>query len=298
MFDLKAAIGRLAEGQTLGRQEAWKLFEHMAFGQASHAQLGALLMALRIRGETIDEIVGAALAMRARMVPVKAPAGAVDIVGTGGDNAGTYNISTCAAFIVAGAGVPVAKHGNRALSSKSGAADVLSALGVHLDQTPADIERCIAEAGIGFMFAPTHHPALKQLMPVRVDLATRTIFNILGPLLNPAGVRHHLVGVYSRDWVEPLAHALGDLGSERAMVVHGSDGLDEITTVGPRLSRCWRTGACAVLRSPRKWPAWHAPIRPHSKVPTANGMLPRYGACWKVNPARIAISPCSMRQAV
>ncbi|MDC6294667.1 anthranilate phosphoribosyltransferase [Ralstonia pseudosolanacearum] len=233
MFDLKATIGRLAQGQTLGRQDAWMLFEQMAFGHASHAQLGALLMALRVRGETVEEIVGAALAMRARMVPVKAPADAVDIVGTGGDNAGTYNISTCAAFIVAGAGVPVAKHGNRALSSKSGAADVLSALGVNLDQTPADIERCIAEAGIGFMFAPTHHPALKQLMPVRVDLATRTIFNLLGPLLNPAGVRHHLIGVYSRAWVEPLAHALGDLGSERAFVVHGSDGLDEITTVGP-----------------------------------------------------------------
>jgi anthranilate phosphoribosyltransferase len=157
----------------------------------------------------------------------------MDVVGTGGDSSGSYNISTCAAFIVAGAGVTVAKHGNRALSSRCGAADVLVALGVNIDLEPDGISRCIAEAGIGFMFAPSHHPATKHVGPTRVELGTRTIFNILGPLVNPAGVRRHLVGVYSLQWVEPLAHALHRLGSERAFIVHGSDGLDEITLTGP-----------------------------------------------------------------
>jgi anthranilate phosphoribosyltransferase len=167
------------------------------------------------------------------MLGVKAPANAIDVVGTGGDASGSYNISTCAAFIVAGAGVPVAKHGNRALSSKSGAADVLTALGVKIELDPEQISRCIAEAGIGFMFAPSHHPAMKHVGPTRVELGTRTIFNLLGPLSNPAGVKRQMVGVFSKQWVEPLAHVLKNLGSERAYVVHGSDGLDEITTSGP-----------------------------------------------------------------
>ena len=195
--------------------------------------MGGLLMALRMRGETIEEITGAVTAMRAKMLRVEAPSNAIDVVGTGGDASGSFNISTGAAFIVAGAGVPVAKHGNRALSSKSGAADVLSALGVKIDLAPEDVARCIREAGIGFMFAPAHHPAMKHVGPTRVELGTRTIFNLLGPLSNPAGVRRQMVGVFSRQWVEPLARVLQNLGSDRVWVVHGSDGLDEITTSGP-----------------------------------------------------------------
>jgi anthranilate phosphoribosyltransferase len=190
-------------------------------------------MGLRVRGETVDEITGAVTTMRAKMLAVAAPENAIDVVGTGGDASGSYNISTCAAFIVAGAGVPVAKHGNRALSSRSGAADVLAALGVRIDLDPEQIAQCIAQAGIGFMFAPLHHPAMKHVGPTRVELGTRTIFNLLGPLSNPAGVKRQMVGVFSRHWVEPLANVLARLGSERAMVVHGSDGLDEITTAGP-----------------------------------------------------------------
>jgi anthranilate phosphoribosyltransferase len=171
--------------------------------------------------------------MRAKMLRVKAPADAVDVVGTGGDASGSFNISTCAAFIVAGANAPVAKHGNRALSSKSGAADVLVALGVNIELTPAQVGRCIREAGIGFMFAPAHHPAMKNVGPTRVELGTRTIFNLLGPLSNPAGVKRQMIGAFSRQWIEPMAQVLKNLGSESIWVVHGSDGLDEITTSGP-----------------------------------------------------------------
>jgi anthranilate phosphoribosyltransferase len=233
MFDLKALIGRVATGAALTREEASEAFDSMMSGAATPSQMGGLLMALRMRGETVDEITGAVSAMRSKMLRVIAPADAIDVVGTGGDASGSYNISTCAAFIVAGAGVPVAKHGNRALSSRSGAADVLGALGVKIDLVPEEISRCIAKAGIGFMFAPSHHPAMKHVGPTRVELGTRTIFNLLGPLSNPAGVRRQMVGVFSKQWVEPLAHVLKNLGSERALVVHGSDGLDEITTSGP-----------------------------------------------------------------
>jgi anthranilate phosphoribosyltransferase len=190
-------------------------------------------MALRVRGETVDEITGAVTAMRDKMLRVAAPPDAIDVVGTGGDASGSFNISTCAALIVAGAGVPVAKHGNRALSSRSGAADVLAALGVNIDLSPQGISRCIKQAGIGFMFAPAHHPAMKNVGPTRVELGTRTIFNLLGPLSNPAGVKRQMVGVFSRQWIEPLALVLKNLGSESVWVVHGSDGLDEITTAGP-----------------------------------------------------------------
>jgi anthranilate phosphoribosyltransferase len=233
MFDLKALIGRVATGAALTREEASEAFDSMMSGAATPSQMGGLLMALRMRGETVDEITGAVSAMRSKMLRVIAPADAIDVVGTGGDASGSYNISTCAAFIVAGAGVPVAKHGNRALSSRSGAADVLGALGVKIDLVPEEISRCIAKAGIGFMFAPSHHPAMKHVGPTRVELGTRTIFNLLGPLSNPAGVRRQMVGVFSKQWVEPLAHVLKNLGSERALVVHGSDGLDEVTTSGP-----------------------------------------------------------------
>jgi anthranilate phosphoribosyltransferase len=233
MDEFKALIGKVATGAALTREEAASAFDVMMSGEATPSQMGGLLMGLRVRGETVDEITGAVTTMRAKMLRVEAPRDAIDVVGTGGDASGSYNISTCAAFIVAGAGVPVAKHGNRALSSRSGAADVLAALGVRIDLAPEAIARCIAEAGIGFMFAPAHHPAMKHVGPTRVELATRTIFNLLGPLSNPAGVKRQMVGVFSRQWVEPLARVLQNLGGERAYVVHGSDGLDEITTCGP-----------------------------------------------------------------
>jgi anthranilate phosphoribosyltransferase len=225
-------INRVSTGKPLSREEATEAFDIIMSGEATPAQIGAFLMALRVRGETVDEIAGAVSVMRAKMTKVDAPADAIDVVGTGGDGAGSYNISTCAALIVAGAGVPVAKHGNRALSSKSGAADVLTALGVKIDLTPEQISRCIKEAGIGFMFAPSHHSAMKHVGPVRVEMGIRTIFNILGPLSNPAGVKRMMVGVFASSWVEPIANALATLGTEHAWVVHGSDGLDEITGTG------------------------------------------------------------------
>ena len=230
--EFKPLLGKVATGASLSRDEAAIVFDKMMSGEATPAQMGALLMGLRVRGETVDEIAGAVSVMRAKMLPVVAPAGAVDVVGTGGDASGSYNISTCASFIVAGAGVPVAKHGNRALSSKSGAADVLAALGVRIDLSPAGISRCVAETGIGFMFAPAHHPAMKHVGPARVELGTRTIFNLIGPLSNPAGVTRQMVGVFAKSWIVPLAEVLKALGSERAFVVHGSDGLDEITISG------------------------------------------------------------------
>src|SRR5215467_11056315 len=233
MDDFKTLISKVATGAELSVQESASAFDRMMSGEATPSQMGALLMGLRVRGQTVDEITGAVTTMRAKMLTVPAPEDAIDVVGTGGDASGSYNISTCAAFIVAGAGTPVAKHGNRALSSRSGAADVLAALGVRIDLDPEAISRCINEAGIGFMFAPAHHPAMKHVGPTRVELATRTIFNLLGPLSNPAGVKRQMIGVFSREWVEPLAHVLKPLGSESVWVVHGSDGLDEITLTGP-----------------------------------------------------------------
>ena len=233
MADFKSLIAKVADGKALDAAEATDAFEVIMSGDATPSQIGGFLMALRVRGETVDEITGAASTMRAKMVPVAAPENAIDIVGTGGDASGSYNVSTCAAFVTAAAGVPVAKHGNRALSSKSGAADVLMALGVNIELEPEAISRCIAEAGLGFMFAPSHHQAMRHVGPTRVELGTRTIFNLLGPLSNPAGVKRQMTGVFSEAWVEPLAHVLANLGSERAWIVHGSDGLDEITTTGP-----------------------------------------------------------------
>lgn len=233
MTEIKVLISKAASGATLTADESATAFDHITSGAATPSQMGAFLMALRLRGETVEELAGAAATLRTKMVRVDAPPDAVDVVGTGGDESGSYNISTCAAFIVAGAGGFVAKHGNRAMSSRSGASDVLTSLGVNIDVGPDVVGRCVAEAGIGFMFAPNHHPALKHVGPTRVELGTRTIFNLLGPLLNPANVRRHMVGVFARDWLEPLAEVLGRLGSERAFVVHGCDGLDEITTAGP-----------------------------------------------------------------
>jgi anthranilate phosphoribosyltransferase len=231
--DFKTLLAKVAGNAALTREESAHAFDRMMSGEATPSQMGALLMALRVRGETVDEITGAVAAMRAKMLKVDAPPDAIDIVGTGGDAKGSFNISTCAAFIVAGAGVPIAKHGNRALSSKSGAADVLGALGVKIELTPEQVRDCIHEAGIGFMFAPAHHPAMKNVGPTRVELGTRTIFNLLGPLSNPAGVKRQMVGTFSKQWVEPMAQVLKNLGSESVWVAHGSDGLDEISISGP-----------------------------------------------------------------
>jgi len=233
MTDFKALIAKVAGGQALSREEAESAFDAMMSGEVTPAQIGGFLMALRVRGETVEEIAGAVATMRAKALAVEAPADAMDVVGTGGDGVGTYNISTTAAFVVAGAGVPVAKHGNRALSSKAGAADVLAALGVKIDVPPEVVARCIREAGIGFMFAPAHHAAMKHVGPTRVELGTRTVFNLLGPLSNPAGVRRMLVGVFAPEWVLPVAEVLRDLGAEAAWVVHGAGGVDEISVVGP-----------------------------------------------------------------
>ncbi len=241
--DFRALIAKAATGASLTREEAARGFDRMMSGEATPSQMGGLLMALRVRGETVEEITGAVTAMREKMLRVAAPPDAIDVVGTGGDASGSYNISTCAAFIVAGAGVPVAKHGNRALSSRSGAADVLGALGVKIELAPEGVARCISEAGIGFMFAPAHHPAMKNVGPTRVELGTRTIFNLLGPLSNPAGVKRQMVGVFSRQWIEPLAQVLKNLGSDSVWVVHGSDGLDEITTAGSTAVAALENGA-------------------------------------------------------
>ncbi|MBL4863707.1 MAG: anthranilate phosphoribosyltransferase [Rhodobiaceae bacterium] len=232
MTDFKSLIAKVAEGEELSQTDAEAAFDAMMSGDVTSGQIGAFLMALRIRGETVDEITAGARVMRAKATQVQAPEGAIDTCGTGGDASGTYNISTAAAFVVAACGVPVAKHGNKALSSKSGSAEVLEKLEVKLDIPPALIRRCIDEAGIGFMFAPAHHSAMKHVGPTRAEMGTRTIFNLLGPLSNPAGTKFQIVGVFADKWVEPLAHVLKNLGSERVWVVHGSDGLDELTTTG------------------------------------------------------------------
>jgi anthranilate phosphoribosyltransferase len=229
---LKPLIG-IAASRALTRAEAEAAFNALFEGEGTPAQMGGFLMALRTRGETVDEYAAAASVMRSKCNAVTAPAGAMDIVGTGGDGKGTLNISTATAFVVAGAGVTVAKHGNRNLSSKSGAADALTEMGLNVMVGPEVVERCLAEAGIGFMMAPMHHPAIRHVMPVRAELGTRTIFNILGPLTNPAGVRRQLTGAFSAALIRPMAETLLALGSEKAWLVHGSDGTDEITICGP-----------------------------------------------------------------
>ncbi len=231
MATLKEYIGKVAGGTPLSFDDARDAFDIIMSGEATPGQIGGFLMALRVRGETVEELSGAVTTMRSKMLRVEAPEGAIDIVGTGGDGSHSVNISTASAFVIAGAGVPVAKHGNRGLSSQTGAADVLTALGVRIDLEPAEISRCIAAAGVGFMFAPAHHPAMRHVGPTRAELGTRTIFNLLGPLSNPAGVTRQMVGVYSPEWVEPVAEALRMLGAERSWVAHG-DGYDEITTTG------------------------------------------------------------------
>ena len=230
--ELRALIQKVSGGATLTEEEIRTALDQMTAGAATPAQMGAFLMALRVRGETVEEITGAAQMLRSRMNRVEVPPDAIDIVGTGGDSHGTYNVSTCAALIAAGAGVRVAKHGNRRVSSKSGASDVLAELGVKLDVPFDTISRCVSEAGIGFLWAPQHHPAMKHWAPIRGELGIRTIFNLLGPISNPGGVKRQVVGVFSWHWVEPIAHVLNNLGARHVWVVHGHDGLDELTTTG------------------------------------------------------------------
>lgn len=230
--DLKGLLAVAASGQSLTLDQAEEAFGIIMSGDATPSQMGGFLMALRVRGETVDEILGAARTLRAKMLPIEAPAGAIDTCGTGGDAKGTLNISTAAALVVAACGVPVAKHGNRALSSKSGAADVLGALGVNIDAGMTLVRRALFEANTCFLMAPRHHSAMRHVGPTRIELGTRTIFNLLGPLSSPARVTRQLLGVFDRAWVEPLAEVLKLLGHERAWVVHGADGLDELTTTG------------------------------------------------------------------
>lgn len=233
MDAFKPLIAKVAAGLPLSGSEAEIAFSQILSGESTPAQTAGFLMALRVRGETVDEVTGAVRAMRAKMLAVPPVAGAIDVVGTGGDASGSWNVSTLAGLIVAACGVPVAKHGNRAASSKSGTADVLQALGVKIGLTPAEVSACIGKTGFAFMLAPAHHPAMRHVAPVRTELGTRTIFNLLGPLSNPAGVKRILLGVFAASWLEPIAETLRDLGTERAWVMHGSDGLDEITTTGP-----------------------------------------------------------------
>ena len=230
--ELRQLIQKVSGGATLSEDEIRTALDQMTAGAATPAQMGAFLMALRVRGETVEEIAGAAQMLRAKMNRVEVAPDAIDIVGTGGDAHGTYNVSTCAALIAAGAGARIAKHGNRRVSSKSGASDVLAELGVKLEVPAAAIARCVSEAGLGFLWAPLHHPALKHWAPIRGELGIRTIFNLLGPICNPAGVKRQVVGVFSWHWVEPIAHVLKSLGAEHVWVVHGHDGLDELTTTG------------------------------------------------------------------
>jgi len=230
--DLKPLIAAVAAGRALDETQAEQAFDILMSGDATPSQIGGFLMALRVRGETVPEIVGAVRAMRAKMLRVEAPEDSIDTCGTGGDGSGTLNISTGAAIVTAAAGVPVAKHGNRAASSKTGAADVLAALGVNIEADMALVREALWQARICFLMAPRHHNAMRHVGPSRVELGTRTIFNLMGPLSNPAGARRQLIGVFARQWVRPLAEVLGRLGTERAWVVHGSDGIDEITTTG------------------------------------------------------------------
>ncbi|MGH7788955.1 MAG: anthranilate phosphoribosyltransferase [Candidatus Binatia bacterium] len=251
-MDIRAAIAHLTAGDDLTEADAEAVVRDIMGGSVTPAQLGAFLVALRMKGERVEEITGAARAMRVHAEHVVTARDVVDTCGTGGDASGTFNISTAAAFIAAGAGVAIAKHGNRAMSGRVGGADVLEALGVRIDLAPEQVKACIEEVGIGFLFAQRFHPAMRHVAAVRREIGVRTVFNLLGPLTNPAGARAQIVGVFGREWVEPLAQALSRLGSRRALVVHGEDGLDEITLTGPTLMAELRDGA---VRSSRFEPA-------------------------------------------
>src|ERR1700759_3108659 len=239
--NLKPVLARLDAGAKLTEEEAENAFDVIMSGEATPAQIGALLMAMRVRGETVPEITGAVRAMRARMTPVSAPADAIDVCGTGGDASGTLNVSTAVTFVVAGCAVPVAKHGNRALSSRTGGADVLAALGVNVDVALERLPDILRAANCAFLFAPRHHPSMRHAAGPRVELGTRTIFNLLGPLANPARVRRQLTGVFAAEWAAPMAETLGRLGSECVWIVHGQ-GLDELTVAGENTVIAWQNG--------------------------------------------------------
>jgi anthranilate phosphoribosyltransferase len=244
MMQIQEALARLLERQDLSAEEMEQVMRQIMRGEATPAQIGALLVALRLKGETVEEIIGAVRAMRAEAVQIHPIATVVvDTCGTGGDRRGTFNISTATAFAVAGAGITVAKHGNRAMSGTVGGADVLEALGVKIDLDPERVAACVDTIGIGFLFAQTFHPAMRHAAGPRRELGIRTIFNLLGPLSNPAGARHQVVGVFAPEWIEPLAHALGHLGSTHALVVHSKDGLDEISLAAETTVAEWREGA-------------------------------------------------------
>ena len=247
MDALKSTLGLLQTGRPLNTAEATEAFKIILSGEATPSQIGSFLGMLRVRGETVDEIAAGVSVMRANATKVKAPTHVLDTCGTGGDGSGSYNISTAVALVAASCGAHVAKHGNRALSSKSGSSEVLEALGVKLALSPTALEKCINDVGIGFLFAPNHHAAMRHVGPTRQELGFRTIFNLLGPLSNPAGANRQLLGVFAKEWVEPLAHVLKKLGSERAWVVHGSDGMDELTTTGPSTVAELRKGEVTVL---------------------------------------------------
>ena len=238
---IKESLHLLVQGMHLSEAEMAECIKEIMEGKAAEAQIGAFLTALRIKGETVDEITGAARIMREKVAAIKGPEGVLDTCGTGGDMSHTFNISTAAAIVVAACGVPVAKHGNRSVSSRSGSADVLEALGVKIDLPPEKVEKCLFESGFGFLFAPLFHPAMKYAVGPRKAIGIRTIFNILGPLTNPAGAQRQVLGVFADKLTETLAKVLGNLGSEDVMVVHGEDGLDEITiSNGTKVSRCRR----------------------------------------------------------
>ena len=243
MNEFKDLVARAAAGDRLGVESARTAFDIMMSGDATPAQMGGFLMALRVRGETVEEITGGAQALRRRALAIEAPPQAIDTCGTGGDAKGTFNISTAAALVTAACGVPVAKHGNRALSSRSGSADLLAALGVDINADMGLVKKCLWEVGIGFLMAPRHHGAMRHVSGTRVELGTRTIFNLLGPLSNPAGAKRQLLGVFAEQWVEPMAQVLKNLGSERVWVVHGFDGLDELSTTGPSFVAELKDGA-------------------------------------------------------
>ena len=245
--DIKTLLDRAAHAEIFDEEEIAEALQALMSEAANDIHRAAFLMALRVRGETPPEITGAAQFLRDRMLPVEIPPGAVDIVGTGGDGHGTYNVSTCAAIVAAGTGLPIAKHGNRSVSSKSGASDVLQALGVKIDLTPAQVAETIASAGIAFMWAPMHHPTMKVWAPARAALKVRTLFNLLGPIANPARVTRQILGVYDPQWVEPIADALSNLGAEHVWVVHGADGLDELTTTGHTIVAEVSQGTVAVF---------------------------------------------------
>jgi anthranilate phosphoribosyltransferase len=232
VMDIKQALNKIASHRDLTGEEMRSVMRFIMGGEATPSQIGAFLMGMRLKGETAGEIAAAVSILREMMIPVEAPSDAIDIVGTGGDGHGTLNISTAAALVVASMGIPVAKHGNRALSSKSGSSQALEALGVRLDLSPTQIAETISEAGIGFMFAPSHHPAMRFVGPTRAELGVRTMFNLLGPQSNPASVQRYLLGVFAEEWVEPVAQALQANRAVKAWVVHGSDGLDELTVTG------------------------------------------------------------------